>query len=298
MIGVPTGSSLSGVSSEMGRHEDAIAMAGRYVQLAPSDANAADTLGLAYENAGQNDHADEAFTHALALKPEFGLAALHRAMLYGNMGRVREAVQELLRVEQGLTPAERKRAWSAAAWILWRRGQNAEAKSVAAKALQLRIPDVGDWNPAFLLLSKSAVTKPGSEAQVGRGGRFGARTVLFYLACEERSNGRTEQMLEHLRRLLRARPMWGELEPLEDTLADAYFQMERGDEAIAEYERALRVFPGMAMARFHLAQAYQRRGRAAEAGAQFRQFLDLWKHADVDLPELAEARRAVPPVAR
>jgi cytochrome c-type biogenesis protein CcmH/NrfG len=47
------------------------------------------------------------------------------------------------------------------------------------------------------------------------------------------------------------------------------------------------------MARFHLAQAYQRKGRRAEAIVQFKQFLDLWKHADPDLPELAVARRAV-----
>jgi cytochrome c-type biogenesis protein CcmH/NrfG len=49
----------------------------------------------------------------------------------------------------------------------------------------------------------------------------------------------------------------------------------------------------MARARFHLAQAYQRRGRKAEAVAQCQQFLELSKHADADLPELAEARGAI-----
>ena len=47
----------------------------------------------------------------------------------------------------------------------------------------------------------------------------------------------------------------------------------------------------MARARYHLAQAYLRKGNAEAAKAQFREFLEIWKHADPDLPELVEVRR-------
>jgi tetratricopeptide (TPR) repeat protein len=65
----------------------------------------------------------------------------------------------------------------------------------------------------------------------------------------------------------------------------------RLDEAIAEYERGLKLFPGMALAHFHLAEAYRRKANPVAAKAQFREFLELWKHADPSLPEVSEARR-------
>jgi tetratricopeptide (TPR) repeat protein len=51
----------------------------------------------------------------------------------------------------------------------------------------------------------------------------------------------------------------GSSEPLDDALADGYMSLGRLDEAIAEYERGLKLFPGMARARFHLAEAYRRK---------------------------------------
>ena len=282
---------LGGVLSEMGRHDEAIDMAGRYVQLAPADTNAYDTLGLAYQSGGQLERAEECFTRALQLNPEFDVAALHRSMLYSEMGRVQDGIRETLRIaEHG--GRSRPRALGDSAWIAWRHGRMDQARSLAGRALQSDLPGVSAWNPAFLLVSKSAPTTT-AEVFIGRGGHFGDRTVLFFQAQMDLNEGRREQMLEHLRQLVRVRPRWGEVELREDALADGYLQLGRVDEAIAEYERALKVFPGMPMARFHLAQAYQRKGRGAEATVQFKQFLDLWKHADPDLPELAEARRAV-----
>ena len=80
-------------------------------------------------------------------------------------------------------------------------------------------------------------------------------------------------------------------ETLEDALGDGYLELGRLNEAIAEYERALKLFPGIARARYHLAQAYQRKGNRDAAQAQYRTFLELWNRADPDLPEVIEARR-------
>ena len=90
-----------------------------------------------------------------------------------------------------------------------------------------------------------------TEPRVGRGGRWGERTFFFCMAEEAWIKGRTEEMLDNLRQLLRLKSGWGELESFEDSLADAYMRQERVDDAIVEYERALRVFPGMAIARYH-----------------------------------------------
>jgi tetratricopeptide (TPR) repeat protein len=42
-----------------------------------------------------------------------------------------------------------------------------------------------------------------------------------------------------------------------------------------------------------LARLHQRMGDRQNAVAEYRRFLELWKHADADLPELAEARAAI-----
>jgi tetratricopeptide (TPR) repeat protein len=160
------------------------------------------------------------------------------------------------------------------------------------RAEQIRLEDYPVGNPAILLLGIPATQKP-ELALVGRGARFSPRNEQFFWAEVAKSQGRSEKRLEYLRLALQCKPSWGSPEILEDALADGYFETGRIDEAIVEYERALRLFPGMAMAHYHLGQAYLKKGSTELARAQFRQFLDLWKNADPDLPELAYAKSRV-----
>ena len=68
-------------------------------------------------------------------------------------------------------------------------------------------------------------------------------------------------------------------------------QLGRLDEAaILEYQRALRLYPGMGLPRFHLAGAYRRNGDRARAAAEYRKFLELWSRADSGIPEVIAAR--------
>jgi len=62
------------------------------------------------------------------------------------------------------------------------------------------------------------------------------------------------------------------------------------DDAIAEYERILRLNPNYPLVHFHLAQAYQQKGQTDRARSEYRQFLQVWKNADPDIPILKEAK--------
>jgi tetratricopeptide (TPR) repeat protein len=73
-------------------------------------------------------------------------------------------------------------------------------------------------------------------------------------------------------------------------LANAYLELGRLDEAIAEYERLLRLNPHYALAHYHLGQAYERQGERARARAAYERFLQVWQAADADLPEVLEAK--------
>ena len=55
----------------------------------------------------------------------------------------------------------------------------------------------------------------------------------------------------------------------------------------------MRLYPGMGLPRFHLAEAYRRTGDRARAAAEYRKFLELWSRADPGIPEVAAARGAI-----
>ena len=85
---------------------------------------------------------------------------------------------------------------------------------------------------------------------------------------------------------------------LRDVVPRAFQRKGDLDSAIAEYERLLRVDPATRDRRwihplyhYRLASLCQRAGRTDKAIAEYRRFLELWKDADGDRPELRDARK-------
>jgi tetratricopeptide (TPR) repeat protein len=78
---------------------------------------------------------------------------------------------------------------------------------------------------------------------------------------------------------------------VEDCLANAYLELGRWDDAVAEYERLLRLNPNYPLAEYHLGQAYERKGRHDRARAAYERFLEIWRDADADIPEVIVAKK-------
>jgi tetratricopeptide (TPR) repeat protein len=83
---------------------------------------------------------------------------------------------------------------------------------------------------------------------------------------------------------------------LKDISARIYQRKGEFNKAIAEYERLITIDPGSKDRRFiypkfhyRLAKLYQEKGLSAKAISQYEKFLDIWKDADKDLPELIDA---------
>ncbi len=70
------------------------------VELAPSDPQALDVLGLAYFSAGYLYHAEQALRASLQADPEFALAHLHLAQVYLRKGDRAAAFRELQQARQ------------------------------------------------------------------------------------------------------------------------------------------------------------------------------------------------------
>src|SRR5262249_1167321 len=122
-----------------------------------------------------------------------------------------------------------------------------------------------------------------------RGVRPSRRTELYMRGKLALADGQPDQALDFLKQSLRHRPLSWSIESYEDGLADALLGLGQWDAAIAEYQRILAINPNWATARFHLAQAYDRKGDVGRARVEYQRFVDNWNHADRDLRMLVDA---------
>jgi serine/threonine protein kinase/Tfp pilus assembly protein PilF len=85
-----------------------------------------------------------------------------------------------------------------------------------------------------------------------------------------------------------------------DILARAYVKKGEIDKAIAEYERLITFDPKRAertlihpLNHYRLAKLYEQKGAKTKAVEQYQKFLSIWKDADPDRPEAADAKKCL-----
>src|SRR5437899_6504501 len=81
--------------------------------------------------------------------------------------------------------------------------------------------------------------------------------------------------------------------PAHELYGTLLMELKRHAEAAKHFAEALRRTPGRPMAVYGIARAAEVRGDRSTAVARYTEFLELWKQADQDRPELAIARRFV-----
>jgi tetratricopeptide (TPR) repeat protein len=117
------------------------------------------------------------------------------------------------------------------------------------------------------------------------------RFLDYYRGTLALRSGQTAEAIVHFQEALRHSPPLWNIDAYEDCLANAYLELGRLDEAIAEYERILRLNPNYPLAQYHLGRAYERKGQHERARAAYERFLQIWKDADPDLPEVIDAKK-------
>jgi tetratricopeptide (TPR) repeat protein/DNA-binding winged helix-turn-helix (wHTH) protein len=289
--------SLGGTYSQLGRHDEAIAMLQRYVNLAPEEPNSHDSLGIGYQWAGRYPDAIQEYERALALKPDFEVSVVHLANTLYQTGRYAESLQKFQRfIEIAPANAERARGYSGIAVIQRSKGRLDEAERAARQSLandrtapgqMLEVALArGDLTAAEKL--KSALEK---IHRASRGGRGDLRELPYCQGLFELKSGRATEAIEKFKEvLLHLAPTWN-VNAYEDCLANAYLELGRFDEAIVEYERILKLNPNYPLVHYHLAQAYERKGDRDQAHAEYQRFLQVWKDADADIPEVVTTKK-------
>jgi tetratricopeptide (TPR) repeat protein/DNA-binding winged helix-turn-helix (wHTH) protein len=291
---------LGGIYANQGKYEEAIAAFERYVRLAPSDPNALDSLGTGHQTFGRYPEAISAYQRALALNPESRVAIIHLGNAYFQQGRYRAAIEQYHRFLQvARDDAGRGRGYDYLARVYLKRGElnRAEAAARQARRYYQQLPWVslliavarGDLRAAERL--KPEVLRQLSQAEMA--GRGTLKLYYYHHGYVALQSGRAEEAIAHFTEALRHQQVYWSIDPLEDCLANAYLELGRWDEAIAEYERLLRLNPHYPLAQYRLGQAYERKGEREQARAAYRRFLQIWKDADPGIAEVIAAKAAL-----
>jgi tetratricopeptide (TPR) repeat protein len=282
------------------RYDEAIAAHQRYVQLAPEEPNAHDSLGMSYQQSGSYGQALAEYNAALAEDPEFEPAIIHLGDVYFQQGRYREALAQYQRYIR-VTRSDTARAvgYGSIARVYLRKRDLVRAEQAARN--ENRCAPGAVWNLLLVALERKDTAAAArlkaaflhSAPYPARGSRNELRSSDYDLGMLALRQRQPEKAVAHFQAALRHLPPSSGMDLYEDCLAGAYLDLGRLDEAIAEYQRILRLNPNYPLAQFHLAEACARKGQAAQARAAYARFLEIWNNADADIPEVVQARKAV-----
>lgn len=286
----------------MGKHAEAIAARQRYVALAPSEANAYDSLGLAYQWSGDYAKAIENYNRALQLKPSFEIALVHLANTRFQMGQYREA-ESLFRRYIEIAPSdnERARGWDCITLIYLKKRNLSSAEKAANETLRFNKDEYWSWSAFVATVEKGDMRRAQKLEEIvlakakntDRGARVNQRFEFFQHGYIALKKGQSDQAVLNFQEALKRKPPIWNIESYEDSLANAYLELGRIDEAIAEYQRILQLNPNYPLAHFNLARAFEQKGLKEEARTEYLNFLEIWNQADEDIPEIIAARKFV-----
>lgn len=127
--------------------------------------------------------------------------------------------------------------------------------------------------------------------RIDRGIRGSSRPISYLRGLLTLKSDSPEKAIADFTRAIGHRTLRWDLDAYEDCLANAYLELGRFDEAINEYQRILKLNPNYPLVHYHLAQAYERKGQKDQARTEYGLFLQVWKYADLDIPEIAAARK-------
>jgi len=288
---------MGGIYLSLGSQEQGIAAFQRYVNLAPGEPNAFDSLGLGYQWAGRYQEAIEAYLQALALKPDFEVATIHLGNAYFQQGQYQAALQQFQRyIQIAPTALEKARGWGSVAYVYLKRKDLAKADAAARREAESEKAYLR--SSLMLALERGQVSLAGSlanqlvltKAYTHRGMQPPPREAHYLEGALKLAQSQPSEALELLKKALKFQPLIWHHDSFEDCLARAYLKLGALDQAIAELDRILKLNPNYPLAHFHLAQAYEQKGQAEKARELYRRFLEVWKNADPDLPEVITAK--------
>lgn len=277
----------------MKRYADAIAAHQRYVQLSPNEPNAHDSLGMSFEQSGSYGEALAEYQTAVLLDPKFEPAIIHVADTYAQQGRYRAAIQQYERYIQLAQSGQAKAIAYGDIACLYRRLHDFPQAGDAA-ANEIHNDPGAVWNSLLLAVrQQNAVSAESLREKLfenspdpERGARNELRSYDYDLGVLALKNGRSKEAIAHFKEALHHLPPSSGLDLHEDCLGNAYLALGQSESALQEYRRILAFNPNYPLLHYHMAEAFEREAKTQKAHDEYSRFLNVWKQADRDIPEV------------
>jgi serine/threonine protein kinase/Tfp pilus assembly protein PilF len=300
-----------------GEHARALEACRRYFELDKS-ANAYDSLGDAYMQAGDYAEAAEMKTKAIQMDPQMYYASRNLAFIEMMRGRNKDAGEKLKALLASIDDnAQKAQYYAALAFLYYRKGELESASKMYAQGMksgssvQYDAPhDELIWTIGMIELERRNL--PAARRALGQ-----LRSILdsnsitamnykpaykYYLHLLARVLARENKVqqaaaaINDLKWIKTKLGYWStpyDCAFFYDAMGEIYEEMKRLSEAEQAYRDALSYNPHFAFARFHLARLLKNKGSLRDARRELETFLGEWQNADPDAPELVEARQII-----
>jgi tetratricopeptide (TPR) repeat protein len=280
-----------------GEKEKALEAFKKYVDLLPNQAYPLICLGEFYCWVGDYEGAVTNLQLALEAKPDFPLTYVNLGHTCLAQGLYREALRCYQRsLALSISKAQQAEAHFHLGNLHCLKGEYAQAVQECQKALELS-PEMIEarWIQGLTFAKKGMFTEAESEAMVIHELIEKAKTeesykYYYHLLGELFLNkGLYQQALENFNQA-------ASIKSLESTfyvnaLGEAYYKAEEWDKAEEQFAAVLETNPNYAPTHYLLGLVCEKTNRKEEAKERFQKFVDIWRDADGDLPQLREARK-------
>jgi serine/threonine protein kinase/tetratricopeptide (TPR) repeat protein len=299
-----------------GQHAQALATCRRYLELDPS-ANAYDSLGDAYMQAGDYAKAKEMKLKAIQLDPQMFYASLNLGYIERICGRNKAAEKHLKSLLIASENTVRARHYSALAFLYYRMGNLNAALKMCEEGLKIAGSVQYDAPHDELIWERGIIQLKLQNMPAARSALNQLRNILhsnlitamnykpaykYYLhllAAISAEEGKTQEAaaaIDDLKYIESKLGYWST--PYNkafffDAIGQILEKMKQLPDAEKAYHQALSYNPHYGLARFHLAKLLKNNNSLDAARQEMQAFLTDWQKADPDCIEMIEARQIV-----
>jgi tetratricopeptide (TPR) repeat protein len=297
-----------------GEHVQALAACRRYLEIDPS-ANAYDSLGDAYMQAGDYAKAEEMKQRAIQLDPQMYYASGVLGYIELMCGRNKAAEKYLKSLLGNPDNTVRARYYSALAFLYYRMGDLNAALRMCEEGLKIVRSVQYDAPNDELIWERGIIQLRRHNMPAARNALNELREILhsnlisamnykpaykYYqhllaeISAEEGNIQEAAAAIKDLKWVKSKLGYWST--PYDqafffDAIGQVFEKMKQPPDAEEAYREALSYNPHYALARFHLAKLLTNNGSIAEARQEIDAFRADWQKADPDAVEMVEARR-------
>ena len=269
----------------------------KYVALLPNQAYPLDVLAEINLHVGNYDQAITNLQRSLEINPDFPLTSVLLGETYLAKGMYSQALRYYERY-LALSSSEVKKA--EAHFFLGKfyylKSDHAKVIQECEQALELNPQMIeAHWIQGLTFVKKEMLDQAESEVLTIKGLIEKTKTeelkTYYYHLLGELSLGKGlwQQALENFNK---AAVIWSlERTFYVNVLGEAYFKIGELNKAIEKLEAVLEINPNYAQTHCLLGLAYEKKGKKEKARQHFQKFMDIWKDADENLPQLIEAKR-------